>query len=64
MEMEMLYARDFPFIDYGIDLEVMAALEKGMRISRLTNVPNDTALKHSDVQRLPATLKEDTERAL
>ena len=64
MEMEMLYARDFPFVDYGIDLEVMAALEKGMRISRLTNVPNDTALKHSDVQRIPATLKEDTERAL
>lgn len=42
MEMEMLYAREFPFVDYGIDLEVMAAMEKGVRISRLSNVPTDT----------------------
>ena len=63
MEWEMIYAREFPFVDYGIDLELMAANERGMRISRLTNIPNDTNLKN-DVQRLPKTIKEDTERAL
>lgn len=63
MEMEMVYARQNPFVDYGIDLDVMAAMEKGMRVSRLTNIPGDTSLKN-DVQRLPQTLKEDTERAL
>lgn len=59
----MLYAREFPFVDYGIDLEVMAAMEKGVRITRLSNVPTDTD-KTTGVQRLPKTIKEDTERVL
>ena len=63
MEFEMLYAKEFPFVDYGIDLEVMAAMEKGIRITRLSNVPTDTD-KAAKVQRTTKTLKEDTERYL
>jgi hypothetical protein len=30
MERELLYATDFPFVDYGIDLRLMADMEKGI----------------------------------
>ena len=36
MELEALYARDYPFLNYGIDLKTMAELEKGVRVDRLT----------------------------
>lgn len=42
MELEMLYARDFPFVDYGIDLQDMAEAEKGVRMTKLSGVPTDT----------------------
>ena len=63
MEAEMIYAHTFPFMDYGIDLELMAEMEKGVRITRLSNVPTDTALAKGP-QRIPSDLKEDTERYL
>ena len=44
-EMEMIYAKEFPFVDYGIDLEMMAKMEKGVRITKLSQVPTDTALQ-------------------
>ena len=64
MEAEMMYASEFPFVDYGIDLEVMAEMEKGVRITRLSNVPTDTALTKKGPERIPSDLKEDTERYL
>ena len=36
MEMEMIYAREHPFVDYGIDLELMARAEKGIRVTKLS----------------------------
>ena len=63
MELEMLYAREFPFLDYGLDLSIMADLEKGVRITRLSSVPTDTD-KTTGPIRVPATIKEDTERYL
>ena len=62
METEMLYAREFPFVDYGMDLDVMAELEKGIRVNRLSSVPTDTA-KQNPVTKIPG-IKEDTERYL
>ena len=41
-EREFLYAAQFPFVDYGIDLEDMAEQEKGIRVARLTAKPVDT----------------------
>ena len=41
-EREMLYAAKFPFVDYGIDLKLMAEREKGMQLTRLTSKPVDT----------------------
>ena len=37
MQMELIYARHFPFVDYGIDLDLMAEMDKGVRITRLSN---------------------------
>lgn len=42
MEMEMIYAAEFPFMEYGIDLNEMAQMEQGVRITRLSKVPTDT----------------------
>jgi len=42
LEREALYASDFPFVEYGIDLHVMAALEKGMKVERMSETPYDT----------------------
>jgi len=30
LEREVLYATEFPFVDYGIDLSVMSEMEKGI----------------------------------
>ena len=35
-EREFMYAAQFPFVDYGIDLHDMAEQEKGIRVARLT----------------------------
>lgn len=37
MEVEALYAAEYPFVNYGIDLHTMAELEKGVRVERLTH---------------------------
>lgn len=63
MDMEMIYARDYPFVDYGIDLKLMADLEKGVRISKLSSLPTDTD-KANKPMRIPENIKEDTERYL
>lgn len=35
IEREMLYACDFPFIDYGCDLKVMSEIEKGIMMMKI-----------------------------
>lgn len=42
LEREAHYAADFPFVEYGIDLHVMAELEKGIRVTRLSETNYDT----------------------
>ena len=42
IEREMLYASDFPFIEYGQDLAIMGEMEKGVKIERLTETEYDT----------------------
>ena len=42
MEREAIYASKYPFIDYGIDLHVMAEFEKGVRIDKMTVSDYDT----------------------
>lgn len=41
-EREALYAAEFPFIEYGQDLQVMAELEKGVQVNMLTRSEVDT----------------------
>lgn len=60
MEEEMVYAKEFPFVDYGIDLKLMADLEKGVRMDKLSFVPTDTD-KTNSPRKIPQSLKEDTE---
>ena len=35
LDRELMYASDFPFIDYGIDLKVMAEMEKGIKMVKI-----------------------------
>lgn len=35
MEREILYASDFPFVDYGVDLTLMSEMEKGIRMNKV-----------------------------
>ena len=41
LEREALYAMEFPFVDYGIDLELMAQMEKGIRIEKMVRTDID-----------------------
>ena len=54
--MEAIYAAKFPFVDYGCDLNVMAELEKGMRIEKLHETDADVNME--------ATAKIDVETYL
>lgn len=51
-EREAHYAADFPFVEYGIDLHVMAELEKGMKVWRLTETPYDTDPPPAEKERI------------
>lgn len=45
LETEGIYATKYPFVDYGADLQVMAQLEKGMRIEKFYRTDADDKLK-------------------
>ena len=59
METEMMYAAEFPFVNYGIDLEQMAREEAGMRMTRLTQKPADTAINKYTVDPTMKKRKEE-----
>lgn len=42
MERELMYASEFPFVDYGIDIRIMAEMEKGIQLSRIRRSDIDT----------------------
>ena len=44
VEREFLYASQFPFVDYGIDLQAMAIFEKGLQTARLTRRMTDAEM--------------------
>lgn len=35
LERELLYATEFPFVDYGLDLRTMAEIEKGIKMVKV-----------------------------
>lgn len=41
---EMEYAEDFPFVDYGIDLDDMKDMQRGIHTARLRDINSDVAL--------------------
>lgn len=53
LEREAVYASEFPFIEYGQDLHVMSAIEKGAKVEFVTRSQYDT--------NPPAEMKEDLE---
>ena len=56
MEREILYAVDFPFVDYGVDIALMAEMEKGY---------HQLKIKRSDVDSdPPEEVKLKIERSL
>lgn len=61
MEEEMMYAREFPFVDYGIDLKIMADMEKGVRITKLSKDPADTG-NVGTPREITNDVKADTQR--
>lgn len=42
LERELLYAQEFPFVDYGVDLRIMAEMEKGVRLQKIRRSGTDT----------------------
>ena len=56
IEKEAMYARFFPFIDYGCDLGIMAEMEKGVQISKLADVDEE-----SDARQTPEKKRETNE---
>ena len=42
MEAEAVHASQWPFIEYGQDIHIMAALEKGASVERLSRTDYDT----------------------
>ena len=41
--MEAHYAADFPFVDYGVDIPMMAELEKGVKVMKIKRSETDIA---------------------
>lgn len=53
LEREAMYATEFPFIDYGVDLDTMAEMEQGIRIEKLNTTELDAKMppaKQKDVE--------------
>jgi len=44
LETEVIYAQRYPFCDYGTDLNLMAELDKGVRLQRLADSEGDSKL--------------------
>jgi predicted TIM-barrel fold metal-dependent hydrolase len=42
IERDLLYASDFPFVDYGQDIAYMAEIEKGIELNRVVRSDIDS----------------------
>lgn len=52
LEREMIYAKEFPFVDYGVDLHIMAEFEKGIHVERLTGENYDADPSKEEKERV------------
>ena len=41
IEREAMYGAKFPFIEYGVDLNVMAEFDKGIQVTKITTTEYD-----------------------
>lgn len=48
LELEVIYAQRYPFCDYGTDLNIMAELDKGVRITRLADTEGDSKVTEQE----------------
>lgn len=44
LEKEAMYAAKFPFVDYGVDLNLMAELEQGVQLTKVARTDTDAKL--------------------
>jgi hypothetical protein len=51
-----MYATDFPFIDYGLDLKVMAEMEKGIKLVKVRRSDADANPPESVKKRIEEAL--------
>jgi len=56
LEKEALYAAKFPFVDYGVDLNLMAELEQGIQLTKVYRTDTDA--------KLPEEKREETDEYL
>lgn len=56
LEREMLYATDFPFLDYGKDLKLMSEIEKGIQLYKIKGSDIDTNPPEAVKKRIEASL--------
>ena len=43
LEREIYYATEFPFVDYGVDLKIMAEMDKGIELYKIKRSDVDAA---------------------
>ena len=58
----MLYASDFPFIDYGIDLAIMSEMEKGVQLFKLSRSDLDADPPEAVKKKIEESLAKFTTR--
>jgi hypothetical protein len=60
LECEVTYASNYPFVDYGTDLHIMAEMEKGVHIEKLMRSEADMKphpTKAKDVEKFLSKLR-------
>lgn len=56
LERELLYAQDFPFIDYGKDLRLMSEIENGVKLVKVPRSDIDANPPEAVKKRIEASL--------
>lgn len=60
IETEALYAAEFPFVDYGADLQIMSGLEAGIKIEKFHRTAEDTQMAPEEVKRVEEYIAKHT----
>lgn len=59
LKLEDEYAEDFPFVDYGIDIDTMKVMQNGVSVMKLRNADPDIALvDHTDKEQANEYVKQ------